>query len=64
VLADGGYTGEAFASGVKDILGATVEVVKRSERHTFSVIPKRWVVERFLNSWLEKCRRLLEKLRA
>lgn len=57
VLVDGGYTGEPFATGVKNILGATVEVVKRSELHTFAVIPKRWVVERSFG-WLEKCRRL------
>jgi len=57
VLVDGGYTGEPFATGVKDTLGATVEVAKRSELHTFAVIPKRWVVERSF-AWLEKCRRL------
>ena len=57
VLVDGGYTGEPFAEGIKEILGATVEVVKRSELHTFAVIPKRWVVERTF-AWLDKCRRL------
>jgi transposase len=34
-----------------------VEVAKRSELHTFKVIPKKWVVERSF-AWLEKCRRL------
>lgn len=57
VLVDGGYTGEPFADKVKEIIGATVEVAKRSELHTFAVIPKRWVVERSFG-WLEKCRRL------
>ena len=57
VLADGGYTGEPFADGVKELLGATVEIAKRNELHTFAVIPKRWVVERSF-AWLEKCRRL------
>ena len=57
VLVDGGYTGEPFAKAVKDILGASVEVVRRNELHTFAVLPKRWVVERSF-SWLEKCRRL------
>ena len=57
VLVDGGYTGEKFANEVQEILGATVEVAKRSELHTFVVIPKRWVVERSFG-WLEKCRRL------
>jgi len=57
VLVDGGYTGDKFAKKIKRIVGATVEVVKRSELHTFVVLPKRWVVERSF-SWLEKCRRL------
>jgi len=39
------------------MIGAAVEVAKRSELHKFVVIPKRWVVERSF-SWLEKCRRL------
>lgn len=57
MMVDGGYTGEAFETAIKETLGATVEVAKRSELHTFAVIPKRWVVERSF-SWLEKCRRL------
>jgi transposase len=57
VLVDGGYTGEPFADAVKKLLGASVEVVKRNELHTFAVLPKRWVVERSF-AWLEKCRRL------
>ncbi len=57
VLTDGGYTGQPFADAVHDMLGATVEVAKRSELHTFAVIPKRWVVERSF-AGLDKCRRL------
>ena len=57
VLVDGGYTGQPFAQAVKDKLGATVQVAKRNELHTFAVIPQRWVVERSF-AWLEKCRRL------
>ena len=57
MLVDAGYTGEQFASSVKEIIDATVEVAKRNELHTFKVIPKRWVVERSF-AWLEKCRRL------
>lgn len=57
ILTDGGYTGEKFADKVNEILGATVEVVKRDELHKFVVLPKRWVVERSFG-WLEKCRRL------
>lgn len=57
VLADGGYTGEAFASGTLSTICASVEIAKRNELHKFAVIPKRWVVERSF-AWLEKCRRL------
>ena len=57
ILADGAYTGKLFAQKVKKILKAEIEIVKRSELHTFAVIPRRWVVERSF-SWLEKCHRL------
>lgn len=59
LLCDSGYSGEPFAQGVRDLLGepVTVQIAKRSELHTFAVIPKRWVVERSF-AWLEKCRRL------
>ncbi len=57
VLADGSYTGDKFAAGVKKLIGAQVEVVKRNELHTFSVLPKRWIVERSF-AWLEDCRLL------
>ena len=55
--ANWGYTGKPFATAVQGLLRASVEVVKRSELHTFVVLPKRWVVERSF-AWLEKCRRL------
>lgn len=57
IMVDGGYTGQKFSQQVGRLLGATVEVAKRSELHKFAVIPKRWVVERSFG-WLEKCRRL------
>jgi len=57
VLADSAYSGEAFAEAVQQEIGASVEIAKRSELHTFKVIPKRWVVERSFG-WLDKCRRL------
>ena len=57
VLCDGGYTGEDFAKAIYKLTGATVQVAKRSELHTFAVIPKRWIVERSFG-WLDKCRRL------
>ena len=57
VLADGGYVGQPFEQAVQATLGATVQIAKRSELHTFSVMPQRWVVERSF-AWLEKNRRL------
>lgn len=59
LLGDSGYTGEPFAEGVRTLLGerVTVQIAKRSELHTFKVMPKRWVVERSF-AWLEKNRRL------
>lgn len=41
VLADGGYTGESFANTIKNLSGADVKIVKRSELHAFAVLPKR-----------------------
>ncbi len=57
VLGDGGYTGENFANKIFDLTGANVQIAKRSELHSFAVIPKRWIVERSFG-WLDKCRRL------
>ena len=59
LLCDGGYTGEPFAQGVREVLDeqVTVQIAKRSELHTFKVMPKRWIVERSF-AWLEKNRRL------
>jgi len=56
VKVDGGYTGQPFAAAIRDLIGATVQVAKRSELHAFTVIPQHWVVERSF-AWLEKCRR-------
>jgi transposase len=59
LLCDSGYTGQPFAQGVQEILGGhvTVQTAKRSELHTFKVMPQRWVVKRSF-AWLEKNRRL------
>ena len=57
-LVDGGYSGKPFADKMRSLLpNVEVEVVKRNELHTFSVLPKRWIVERSFG-WLEKHRRL------
>ncbi len=59
LLCDSGYTADPFAEGVQDLLGThvTVQIAKRSQLHTFKVMPKRWIVERSI-AWLEKNRRL------
>ena len=39
VMADGGYAGKPFAAGGgRNLLGASVEVVKRNQLHTFTVL--------------------------
>jgi transposase len=59
LLCDSSYTGEPFAQGVREILGerVTVQIAKRSQLHTFKVMPQRWIVERSF-AWLDKNRRL------
>jgi len=57
VLADGGYVGQPFAQAIKRLLGAQVQIAKRSQLHPFAVMPKRWIVERSF-AWIDKCRRL------
>ena len=57
LLADGEYTGQKFADEIKRLSGVEVEIIKRNEFHTFTVLPKRWIVERSFG-WLDKCRRL------
>jgi transposase len=57
VLCDGTYEAENFAKAIKELIGADVEVAKRSQLHTFAVIPKRRIVERSFG-WIDKCRRL------
>ena len=57
---DGGYTGDAFAQGVKELRPKlAVQVVKRSDDvKGFVVLPRRWVVERTFG-WLMRQRRLV-----
>lgn len=56
IMADSGYRGKLIA-WVKEHLGKVLEIVKRTELHTFKVLPKRWIVERTF-AWLNKFRRL------
>jgi len=63
MLVDGSYTRHPFADAVQNVLGATVEVARRNELHTFAVTPKRWVVERSF-AWPGNVSKVMEKLRA
>jgi putative transposase len=56
IWADGGYAG-ALVDWARQLWRCTVEIVKRSELHTFRVLPRRWVVERTFG-WLGRYRRL------
>ena len=59
LYADGGYQGPQFQSGLKRAMRQVeVEIVKRSDvAKGFTVLPKRWIVERTI-AWLNRCRRL------
>jgi putative transposase len=50
IWADGGYAGK-LVKWVEDETPWTLEIVKRSDLHTFKVLPKRWIVERTFG-WL------------
>ena len=56
IWADGGYAGALLAWSHK-LWRCTLEIVKRTELHTFKVLPRRWVVERTFG-WLGRSRRL------
>jgi len=45
-IVDGSYSGKNFESAVKEIQGAEVNVVKKSDLHRFQLVSKRWIVER------------------
>ena len=59
VFADGAYGGNKLAGALKQShCPITVEVVKKAKDDKgFTVIPRRWVVERSFG-WLRRCRRL------
>jgi len=56
IWADGGYAGTLLERARK-WWRCTIEIVKRSQLHTFKVLPRRWVVERTFG-WLGRSRRL------
>jgi transposase len=59
LYADGGYQGQRFQDALRQVMRKIdVEIVKRSDTAKgFTVLPRRWVVERSIG-WLNRCRRL------
>lgn len=58
MFGDGGCTGDALALDVYQVNQCRLEIVKRSDVATgFTVLPKRWIVERTF-AWLIRNRRL------
>jgi transposase len=59
LYADGGYQGAKFQAALRRIMRqVNLEIVKRSDQAKgFTVLPKRWIVERTIG-WLNRCRRL------
>ena len=58
LYAGSGYQGVQLQAGLRAVRGRVdLEIVKRSDRHKFVVLPKRWIVERTI-AWLNRCRRL------
>ncbi len=58
IFADAGYQGGRAALAAASTGSWIIEVVKRTELHTFAVLPKRWIVERTL-AWISRNRRLM-----
>jgi transposase len=65
VFADGGYAGDKLSDAMAALGQWTFEIIKRSEtaKHTFELLPRRWVVERTF-AWLGRCRRLAKDFEA
>ena len=57
IFADSGYQGE-LAQWLKKKLGLDIEIVKRTESDKWTILPKRWIVERTF-AWLMNFRRLV-----
>jgi putative transposase len=50
IWADGAYTGQ-LVTWTKAFFGWTLAITKRSDASKFTVIPKRWIVERTFGWW-------------
>ena len=58
LYADGGYQRPKFQGELKGVYRQiNLEIVKRSDVGKFTVLPKRWIVERTIG-WLGRCRSL------
>ena len=57
IIGDGGYQGPIMEANVAETGVWKLEIVKRSDLKGFTVLPKRWIVERTF-AWLSRFRRL------
>jgi transposase len=57
IFADGGYAGGKMARVIWRTGAWKLEIVKRSDAAGFTVLPKRWIVERTF-AWISRNRRL------
>jgi putative transposase len=57
IFADGGYDGVDFRSTIQQDYHLDLEVVKRTQKKGFKLLPWRWIVERTFG-WLMRYRRL------
>lgn len=55
IFADGGYAGKLIDK-IRLSFNIELEIIKRTELHTFQILPKRWVVERTF-AWIDTNRR-------
>ena len=62
ILVDAGYTGEKFASKIKTIINANVEVIKRNELTYFCSITKKMNC-RTKFCMIRKMQKIMKKLR-
>lgn len=58
IFSDGGYEDTNFHTSVQDGYNYDWEVVKRTQKKGFKLLPWRWVVERTF-AWLMRYRRLV-----
>lgn len=58
IWADSGYDGQPLTTWIQAVAGITLQIIKRTELHTFKIVPRRWVVERTFG-WLLRHRRLV-----